>query len=306
MGALWGIDLGGTKIEGVVVDESAPARPLARLRVPTESERGYGHVLASCAALVASLAAETGLERPKVVGFGTPGSCDPQTGLMRNCNTVCLNGKPLPKDLGAAIGCEALVTNDANCFALAEAELGSAQGARCVFGVIIGTGVGGGVVFDGQVWAGANGIAGEWGHNVADLEGDECYCGRRGCVETVLSGPALERRYKRLTGEALPFTEVLTQSRTGGNTAASQIVGHLCREFGRCLATVLNVLDPDVVVLGGGVGQTDELYDQGTAELRKYVFHEGPRLDVRRPALGGSAGVFGAALLANSVAKDRH
>lgn len=296
VGILWGIDLGGTKIEGVVFEEGRHERPIARLRIPTESDLGYERIVANCAILVASLESESRHKRPDVIGFGTPGSRDPNTGKMRNCNTVCLNGRDLQSDLSRALGARAIVTNDANCFVLAEAELGAASGARCVFGVILGTGVGGGIVLDGTIWNGANGIAGEWGHNPLDPDGEPCYCSRRGCVETVLSGPALERHYARLTGSQARLPEILAGHRSGGNTAASQVVNRLCEGFGRALASVVNVLDPDVIVLGGGVGQAHELYDQGTEALRRNVFHEEPRLDVRRPLLGDSAGVFGAAL----------
>jgi predicted NBD/HSP70 family sugar kinase len=161
-------------------------------------------------------------------------------------------------------------------------------------------------VLDGQIWSGANGIAGEWGHNVIDPEGEPCYCGRRGCVETVISGPALERWYKGLTGEQLALPKIVEGHRTGRNTSATQVVQRLCNEFGRSLATVVNVLDPDVIVLGGGVGQTQELYESGTLELKKHVFHEEPRLDVRRPLLGDSGGVFGAALQVRTRAQARH
>jgi predicted NBD/HSP70 family sugar kinase len=302
---LWGIDLGGTKIEGVVVNAENPGEPLARRRVPTESDKGYSHILATCHGLVEALEADIGAKRQSTIGIGTPGSFDALTGRMRNCNTVCLNGQPFPADLSIALGCEAVVTNDANCFALAEAVLGAAKGARCVFGVIIGTGVGGGIVLDGKIVNGPNGIAGEWGHNVVEPDGEPCYCGRRGCVETVLSGPALERWYEKLSGERLSLPEIVAAHRTGGNTNATLTVERLCQEFGRCLATVVNVLDPDCIVLGGGVGQTGELYDLGTSELEKHVFHECPKLDVRRPALGDSAGVFGAALQVRSIGPAR-
>ncbi len=293
---LWGIDLGGTKIEGVVVEAGRPDKPLARLRVPTEGGHGYQRVIENIADLVARLEHETGFKRPGAIGFGTPGSLDPQTGLMRNCNSVCLNGMPLARDLSNRLQSEAILTNDANCFALAEATFGVAKDACCVFGVILGTGVGGGIVMDREIWNGANGIAGEWGHNLADPDGEPCYCGRTGCVETVLSGPAIERWHERLSGESVSLPEILARHRTGGNSPATLAVVRLCTEFGRCLAAVVNVLDPDCIVLGGGVGQTDELYVLGTEELRKHVFHESPRLDVRRPTLGDSAGVFGAAL----------
>lgn len=305
MQTLWGVDLGGTKIEGVVYVPGQHHEPLARVRVPTFAAQGYEAIVSNVTGLIEELERQSGLSRPDVIGIGTPGSTDPGTGLMRNCNTVCLNGRSLKRDLSQQLGVEARLSNDANCFALAESQLGSAQGAHTVFGVILGTGVGGGVVVDGNIIEGANGIAGEWGHNLADPEGEPCYCGRVGCVETVLSGPAIEKWFASVGGEYLSLKEILIQHRTGGNSAASLAVVRLCTEFGRCLAQVVNVIDPDCIVLGGGVSQTDELYSLGTDELRKHVFHESPRIDVRRPALGDSAGVFGAALLARPSGSGR-
>lgn len=259
-----------------------------RRRVPTEAAQGYDHIVAQIARVIDEASSEVG-ERPSRIGVGTPGSADPRTGLMRNANTTCLIGRPLPKDLEARLGVPVRVANDANCFALAEATLGAAKGFDVVFGVIMGTGVGGGIVVGGKALDGASGIAGEWGHNVLDPQGEPCYCGKRGCVETVLSGPALERWHVRQTGVKRSLKEIAGEN---GPT-----VDHLCEQFGRALSVVVNVLDPDAIVLGGGVSNLDRLYTDGAAALRSSVFHDDYRPNVLRPKLGDSAGVFGAAML---------
>lgn len=293
----WGIDLGGTKIEGVVVASlSVPPRPVARIRVDTPRPATYEAVLERIAELVRLLTAEVG-EKPETIGFGTPGVLDPATGLLKNSNTQSLNGKPLERDLAVKLGCRVMLANDANCFALAEALLGAARGAECVFGVIMGTGVGGGLVFDGRVRYGAQGIAGEWGHNFLEVGGEECYCGKRGCVEMVLSGPALERYYLRRSGTALPLAAIAEAARSGGDDAAAETIDRLHRYFGRALATVVNIVDPDCVVLGGGVSNIESLYDTGIAELRRSVFNDSVGTRIVRNVLGDSAGVFGAAML---------
>src|SRR5579862_2207400 len=211
---LWGIDLGGTKIEGVVLPDVASTQPISRLRIPTDASKGYEHIVARVCDMVWMLEEESGLRCPKL-GLGGPGTPEPSTGLMKNCNTTALNGRPLPADLKAALAREVVVANDANCFALAEARLGAAKGSSNVFGVIMGTGVGGGVVINGQVVAGAQGIAGEWGHNVLEPDGLLCYCGKRGCVETVLSGPFLERYYESLSGSRKSLADIVADARQG-------------------------------------------------------------------------------------------
>jgi predicted NBD/HSP70 family sugar kinase len=286
----WGIDLGGTKIEGVVI---AGDTEICRTRIPTEADRGYDHIVHRIAELVTILEQQSAQTRPESIGIGTPGAVEPATGLMKNCNTTALNGKPLPDDLERALGCRVKVANDANCFALAEATLGAARGADVVFGVILGTGVGGGVVVHGQVLYGAQGIAGEWGHNVLDPDGEPCYCGKVGCVETVLSGPALERYYSRLTGERRALKEI---SESTGEEARLTI-DHLVREFGRAAATVINILDPDVVVLGGGVGNVAALRTGAAQALEPWVFNREVRTRIVSPILGDNAGVIGAAML---------
>ena len=294
---LWGIDLGGTKIEGVVIPESAAPEPLARLRVPTEAHLGYEHILSQIGEVVKQLEQKTGL-KPRRIGLGHPGALDPQTGVIKNSNTVCLNQKPLKRDLEAALTFPLSMANDANCFALAEALFGAGRGADVVFGVILGTGVGGGVVVNGQVLNGHQGIAGEWGHNVLIEDGPECYCGKRGCVETIISGTGLQRFYQSRTGQALKLAEIVKRAETGEDPAAAETVARLISSFGRAISVIINILDPDCIVLGGGVSNVSLLYSQAEAAILPHLFN--PRLDTKivQHQLGDSAGVFGAALLA--------
>lgn len=294
--ALWGIDLGGTKIEGVVLPDAHSAEPLCRIRIDTGAEQGYEPILENIVSLVDSMSAETGLQ-PSALGIGTPGIADPATGTMKNSNTTCLIGEPLRDDLQAALGVDVLMANDANCFALAEALYGAAKGAHSVFGVIMGTGVGGGIVIEGKVVNGAQGIAGEWGHNILEPDGAPCYCGKRGCVETVISGPSLERFYFEKSKNKLTLKEIARLARGGEDRAAKATIERLTDSFGRALAGVVNILDPEVIVLGGGVGNIDELYTSGVRSLEKHVFNDSMATKVVRPKLGDSAGVFGAALL---------
>ncbi|AIE83390.1 ROK family protein [Fimbriimonas ginsengisoli] len=298
MGFLWGIDLGGTKIEAVVLPEGEGTASICRIRIPTEADRGYEHIIGQIARLVEQVESHTGQSRPERIGIGTPGAADPATGLMKNCNTTSLNGRPLPTDLSKAIGVEAIVANDANCFALAEATLGAAAGAPVVFGVIMGTGVGGGLVVNGKVVGGAQGIAGEWGHNLLEPNGQPCYCGKRGCVETVLAGPFLERYYESLSGVRRHLREITERTDTDIHAAAT--LRRLYEKFGEGLSVVVNIVDPQVIVLGGGVGNIDGLYTHGRDELLRWIFNDHPRVDLRRPTLGDSAGVFGAAMLAKA------
>src|SRR6478672_4407080 len=201
---LWGIDLGGTKIEGVVVSATDPGRVVARTRIPTESALGYAHIVSRVRLVVEQLEAAARDMRPAVIGVGTPGAVEPAAGALKNSNTTCLNGKPLARDLADALGTETRLANDANCFALAEATLGAARGRDVVIGLILGTGVGSGIVVHGRVLDGLHGIAGEWGHNPMCGETAPCYSGRAGCVETVISGPALERFYASCSGDRGP------------------------------------------------------------------------------------------------------
>ena len=294
---LFGIDLGGTKIEGAIIDPERPDRALHRLRLPTEAHQGYDHVVGQIAEVVRRLEAESGGRRPPVIGIGTPGATDPDTGLLRNSNTTCLNGRPLEADLARVLGVGARLGNDANCFALAEATLGAARGRAVVMGLILGTGVGGGVVVDGRVLAGRHGIAGEWGHNPLVGESTACYCGRKGCVETVIAGPSLERHYRELSGVALRLPDIVGRAGEGDPQAAATLE-RLRSKFGEAIAAVINILDPDAIVIGGGVGNLDLFYAEETRRaVLAFVFNRDLRTEFLRPALGDSAGVFGAALL---------
>ena len=298
--SLYGVDLGGTKIEGAVIDPLKPDRALCRLRVPTEGRRGYAHVIGQVVRLVEMLERESGTRRPACIGFGTPGVIDPEIGVLKNSNSVCLNGRRLREDLGAALGVEARTANDANCFALAEALFGAGRNRSVVVGLILGTGCGGGVVVDGRVLEGLHGIAGEWGHNPMRGERTPCYCGRAGCVETVISGPALERHYRERTGRSVRLPEIVRRA-ASGERPARETLRRLRSKFGEAIAAVINILDPDAVVIGGGVGNIDLLYDGATRRaVLKHVFNTSVRTEFLRPLLGDSAGVFGAAMLSAS------
>jgi len=294
---LWGIDLGGTKIEGAIIDPEKPDRALHRLRVPTEGAKGYDHVISQITKLIASLEEASGLTRPEKIGFGTPGALEPSTGLMKNSNTLCLNNQPLQVDISAALKVEARLANDANCFALAEATLGAARGSYVVMGLILGTGCGGGVVVDGKIINGLHGIGGEWGHNPLCGETDPCYCGRSGCLEQVLAGPSLERYYFRQTGESLRLPEIV-QRAEAGEPAARATLERLRHKFAEAIGVVINILDPDAVVIGGGVGNIPLLYEEATRQaVLEHVFNTEVRTAFLKPTLGDSAGVFGAAML---------
>lgn len=297
---LWGIDLGGTKMEGVILESKKNPTVLHRMRIATEAQMGYEHIVGQVLKLVAMLSEASGMT-PNAIGIGHPGTLDPNIGAIKNANTTALNGKAFNKDLEAKLGIPVKLANDANCFAVAEALMGAAAEMaptpEVVFGVIMGTGVGGGWVIREQVLNGHQGIAGEWGHNFLDESGGPCYCGRVGCVETIISGPALERFYAGLTGHKRSLRDIVERSLTGEDAAAVQTMDRLVQYFGKAMAVVINIIDPNVVVIGGGVGNIDRLYTDGVAEVEKYLFNN--RIDTvfLKPKLGDSAGVFGAALL---------
>lgn len=297
---LWGFDLGGTKIEGVILESRKNPRVIHRTRIPTEAQMGYDHIISQVRTLVEMLSSESGL-KPESLGLGHPGALDPITGLIKNANTTALNGRPFDKDLQQALGVPVTLANDANCFAVAETLMGAAPdvlpNAEVVFGVIMGTGVGGGVVVRGKVLNGRQGIGGEWGHNFLDESGGLCYCGQVGCVETVISGPALERFYEKESGKRMHLKDIVQLSIAGTDQIAIQTMDRLIHYFGKAIAVVINMLDPDIIVIGGGVGNIDRLYTDGVAEALKHIFN--PRIDTIfiKPKLGDSAGVFGAALL---------
>lgn len=300
MNPIWGIDLGGTKVEGIVIDADNSYETIARLRVPTEQDQGYDHIISQIGKLVSLLKKETGLA-PERIGIGTPGAIDPQSNALKNSNTVPLLGRPLKDDLEKALGIPVLMANDANCFALAEVKLGIVAernpGAEVVFGVIMGTGVGGGIVVNGKVINGLQGIGGEWGHNFLDESGGPCYCGRVGCVETILSGPFLQKFYTSISGEERKLKEIVERAHAGTDLHASATIDRLIEFFGKGLGVIINILDPDAIVLGGGVSNIPDLYTRGIAEVEKYVFNTKMHTRILKPKLGDSAGVFGAAML---------
>jgi fructokinase len=288
-----GIDLGGTKIEGVLLSRSGDA--LHTERISTPAGQDYEAILAAIENVVSGLRARA--TEPVTIGIGTPGSRSSASGLMRNCNTTSLNGKPLLEDLTRRLGQPIRMANDANCFALSEATDGSARGHRVVFGVILGTGVGGGLVIDGVVHEGPNGIAGEWGHTSIDPAGPACYCGDRGCVETYLSGPGLEADHHRSGGApGSRAPDILRDAERGEALARASVERYLAR-FGLGLAAVIDVVDPDCVVLGGGMSHFDRLYSDGVDSIARHVFSDTFRTPVLPPTHGDSSGVRGAALL---------
>ena len=289
-----GIDLGGTKIEGAAVDASGSVPVRRRLATPAED---YHATIAAVATLVTGIERELGAAA--TVGIGMPGTISPATGLVKNANSTWLNGRPLRRDLEAALGRPVRLANDANCFALSEAVDGAAAGLETVFGVILGTGVGGGVVVHGRVWDGLHGVAGEWGHHgvwAGDPSARDCYCGQRGCLEAYASGPAVEAHYARLTGSRAPLAEIAKRRET--DEGACVALDSLLDSLGRGLANVVDVLDPSAIVLGGGVSNLDLLYAELAPRMAKYVFNDELETPILRHGLGDSAGVVGAALRA--------
>jgi predicted NBD/HSP70 family sugar kinase len=297
---LWGIDLGGTKIECAVLDSSRNLEVVARMRLPTESVKGYEHILSQIKRLIDMVAEQVG-ERPTKIGFATPGVLEPDSQLMKNSNTTCLNGMPLKKDLQEILDVPCNLANDANCFALAEALMGAGKEyhtAEVVFGVIMGTGVGGGLVVNNKIIAGHHGIGGEWGHNILEENGHPCYCGKAGCVEQVISGPALERFYEQQSGEKITMKVIMERYQAGKDEIAKATIERLLEFYGKAISTLINVIDPGLIVIGGGVGNVDLLYTAGYERIRKYIFNNGViTTPIVKPKLGDSAGVFGAALL---------
>jgi predicted NBD/HSP70 family sugar kinase len=293
---LWGIDLGGTKIEGAVFHAHAPESALVRLRIDTQAEQGYTHIIARIAQLLELLKEKTGLI-PTRVGFSTPGALDPNTLVMKNCNTTCLNGQRLNTDLEAALKVSVSLANDANCFALTEYQYGAGQNQPIVFGVIMGTGVGGGIVCNGKLIEGAHGIAGEWGHNVIEPNGPECYCGRRGCIERLMAGPRIEEYYKSTCGKTKKLSEIYQDS-LNQDTIAGETLEHLMTLFARSIATVINILDPHIIVLGGGLSNLPIFYTEAMRQrIAQQIFNPSFQAKLVKNMLGDSAGVFGAGLL---------
>jgi predicted NBD/HSP70 family sugar kinase len=296
-----GVDLGGTKIEAIALDPAG--RALARRRIATPAH-DYAQTIDAVRGLVESLEAELGGTRARV-GVGAPGAISSRSGLVKNANSTQLNGRPLADDLALALGREVRVENDANCFALSEASDGAGAGRRLVFGVILGTGVGGGIVVDGRLWVGANAIAGEWGHNEMPSRGapglpdTRCYCGRARCIETFVSGPGLVADHRREAPHASPDLDAaaVVALAHAGDAAACAAMARFYDRLAGALATVINVLDPDVVVLGGGLSNIEPLCAEVAARLPAHVFSDAVTTPVVRNRHGDSSGVRGAAWL---------
>jgi len=295
-----GIDLGGSKIEGIVLDERGAE--WARLRIPTPRAT-YEQTVAGVASMVAQLEKQAGTRCR--VGVGHPGAISPATGLIKNANSTHLNGHPLDRDLKRALGRdEVRLANDANCFAVSEAADGAGAGFPIVFGVILGTGVGGGLVVDGRPLYGAQAIAGEWGHNALPLPSDDerpgpaCYCGRRGCVEGWLSGPQFEQQFLEATGRTMRATEV-ADAALAGDAEAVAAMERYCDRLARALANVINMIDPHAIVLGGGLSKIPQLYTRVPELWKGYIFSEADRIATKLlpPRHGDSSGVRGAAWL---------
>lgn len=288
-----GVDLGGTKIEVLALSDTGEA--LLRRRTPTP-KGDYPATLAAITRLVQEAEAELGQQGS--VGIGIPGTLVGHTGLVKNANSTCLIGQPLQQDLEARLQRPLRLANDANCFALSEAVDGAAAGARAVFGVILGTGVGGGVVLDGKVWGGVNGIAGEWGHNPLPgaMDGPPCYCGRRSCNETWLSGPALAADHQRQTGQSLNPEAIVAGAQAGDQDCEATLVRYETR-LARALGGVINLFDPEVIVLGGGLSRIERLYQRVPELWGAYVFSDTVCTRLVPPRHGDSSGVRGAAWL---------
>jgi fructokinase len=292
-----GIDLGGTKIEIIALDDQGVE--LLRRRVPTP-QGDYAATLHAIANLVHAAEAELGQRGS--VGIGTPGTISKATGLLKNSNSVHLNGQPVLQDLATLLQREVKISNDANCFALSEATDGAAAGAAVVFGVILGTGVGAGIVVHGKVLTGPNGIAGEWGHNplpwpaADELPGLECYCGKKGCIETFLSGPGMAKLHEKSTGVMLSAQDIVARA-TAGDAACVRSMQHYENRLARGLAHVINILDPEVIVLGGGMSNIERLYTHVPQLWTRWVFSDRVETRLVKNKFGDSSGVRGAAWL---------
>ena len=285
-----GIDLGGTKTEGILLDEKLEV--IERKRLPTNQQEGYSSIVNLIKNLVDDLKQKT--DDSVSIGICTPGALSKQSGVIKNSNTQCLIGKDIKNDLENVLKQKVSIENDANCFTLAESKLGSAKNFDMVFGVIMGTGVGGGIVIKEQIHNGRTNIAGEWGHHCIKPEGNSCYCGKRGCVETYLSGPALEKRWNDLSGKRETLSEILQNS---DESMFATWKNELLENFALALGNVIDILDPDAIVLGGGLSNIPFLYDEGQSYVHQQVFTDQIDTPILKNKLGDSAGVFGACMI---------
>lgn len=289
-----GIDLGGTKIEGILLDDELNV--LNRKRISTDREKGYSEILERIVLLITDLT--FGIEDIYTIGICTPGAISLKSGRLKNSNTLCLIGQPIKEDLEDRLNKKVEMENDANCFALAETMMGASKGYNFVFGIIMGTGVGGGIVCNGIVHKGTNRIAGEWGHHCLIYNGRSCYCGKNGCTESYISGPALEKRWEDLTGNIQPLKEIITFLKENPEVKNGKLwKSEFLEYFGQGVSNVINILDPDAVVLGGGLSNIPFLYTEGIQSIKDHVFSDEFETKILKNKLGDSSGVFGAALL---------
>jgi fructokinase len=297
MAELWGIDLGGTKIEGAIIDPAVgPEKPVCRLRVETGADQGPEHVYSQIHHVCRMLSEKSGRPLPARIGMGTPGVLDPSTRRLKGSNSQCLNGRLLEEEIEAVTGIDFVLANDANLFALAEATFGCARGYPTVFGIILGTGVGGGIIANGKILEGRHGISGEWGQVTLDPNEQASAYGTRGTVEAILCGPGLETFYERTTGRRKKLKEIAAT--TASDPAAQATIDRLTDYLAQALGIIIDILDPHAIVLGGGVGNIEALYTPEMREkIRARIFNPTFEAALLRPTFGDSAGVFGAAML---------
>jgi len=275
MGPSWGINLGESKIEGIVLADGVSRQVLRRMRIPTELDNGYYHVLGQIHKLVEVLSAEVGV-RPEKIGIACKGSLDPITKTLKGSGWEAMDSKPIHSDLQTYLGVPIKMANDANCFALAEARFGQVlellPAAKTVVGILVGSGVGAGIVINGRILLGRQGIAGEWGHNYLDDAGGKCSCGKFGCVETMISAPALERYYESLTQHYMELDKIAEAAEKGNDEAAAKTIERLVYHFAKAISPMINILDPDAIVIGGAVGKTGALIQQAPDLIKRFIF----------------------------------
>ena len=289
-----GIDLGGTKTEVILFDPHGKERYRKRIATPRNQPKRYRNILKTVHSLIREAVGQIPGQAEHAIGIGIPGTINQQTRLVQNANTTCLIGRPFKHDLEKLLGRRIGMANDANCFTLAESRYGAARNYRMVFGIIIGTGCGGGLCIDGRIHQGQHGIAGEWGHVSVDPQGAQCYCGNQGCIETKISGTGVENAFSQAHHEHLKM-QAIAEGYRKKDPRCNQVFEQFLNDFGRCLGGLISMLDPDAVVIGGGLSNIDELYTLGIERVRCFTFHQHITTPIMKNKLGDSAGVYGAA-----------
>lgn len=288
-----GIDLGGIKTEGVVLDKDL--KVLFRKRIPTQKDKGYEQLVKDISYLYSEMV-DLIDGKPHTFGLGTSGSISKKTGLIKNSNLSIINSKPLIQDLEKSINRKVAWQNDSNCFVLAEANFGAGKGKKRVFGAIMGSGIGGGMIFDGKLISGLQSLAGEWGHSIISSYGPQCHCGKIGCIETYISGPGVQNKYKEMFQEELSMPEIVKAYRLGDEKARI-VMSEFFLYFGKSVSNLIAILDPEIIILGGGLSNIDELYTIGLSKVKDFVFNDEFTTPIVRNKCGDSAGVLGAALI---------